>query len=375
MIFFRRSLRSVASAASRISALPRRTVTLAPLASRRVTRSRSRSRANDSNAPDPFGKPETPKTARDAFSESALSFSFVFASFASFESPSKTPAPSRRIFSSSFSFASSSFAKSSFKESSQNASSAPGASQGVEGAFCASAKPLNSVSAAATSAKTTRFSARYCRVSCSMRCKISGRCSVSETPPVGGFKRTCMVCGENRCMRDATCASCSSTSNAKFTTCPSQNTKPRSPFSLSAPAAPATSPHPRLSSTSICWPCSARSRPSFRTNDEGLLYPLNAPSMNTCRSADGSSRPSFGRRFVDAVGVRPRRVLGAASRFASSDASDASAASAAASDVSPPSPEVTFGVSSAARSGAPRFSRTNGGNTVGADDVAMPASH
>mmetsp|Transcript_1324 Transcript_1324/g.5548 ORF Transcript_1324/g.5548 Transcript_1324/m.5548 type:complete len:429 (-) Transcript_1324:940-2226(-) len=208
MIFFRRSLRSVASAASRISALPRRTVTLAPLASRRVTRSRSRSRANDSNAPDPFGKPETPKTARDAFSESASSFSFVFfLSFASFESPSKTPAPSRRNFSSSFSFASSSFAKSSVKESSQNASSAPGASQGVEGAFAASAKPLSSVSAAATSAKTTRFSARYCRVSCSMRCKISGRCSVNETPPVGGFKRTCIVCGENRWMRDATCAS------------------------------------------------------------------------------------------------------------------------------------------------------------------------
>ena len=361
MIFFRRSLLSVAASASRKSALPRRTVTLAPFASRRVTRSRSRSRANDSNAPDPAGKPDAPRTFLALAAEGPSASSF-FASFSSLFKASK-----RSL--------SSSFASMRFKESSstfsasQNASSAPGASQGVEGAASASAKPRRSVSAAATSANTTRFSARYCRVSCSMRCKTSGRCSVSETPPVGGFRRTCMVCGEKRWIRLATCASCSSTSNARFTTCPSQNTSPRSPLSLSAPAAPATSPHPRLSNTSICWPGSARSRPSFSTSDEGLLYPLNAPSMNTCRSAEGSSRPR--RRRFALVGDRPRRVLGAASL----DASAASAASAAAPDASSPSLGVAFEVSSAARSGAALFSRTNGGNTVGADDVAMPASH
>jgi len=84
---------------------------------------------------------------------------------------------------------------------------------------------------------------------------------------------------------------------------------------------------------------------------------------------EGSSTPSA---FVRAEFWAPRR----STPSDASDASDASAAaSSAASDVSSPSFGVAFGVSSAARSGAPRFSRTNGGNTVGADDVAMPASH
>ena len=138
------------------------------------------------------------------------------------------------------------------------------------------------VSASATSAKHARFSARYTRTSSSILASTSGRCSVRLTPPVGGLSLTCIVCGLNRAMRLATCASCSSTSNARFTTCPSQNTSPLSPLAPTSPApAAATSPHPSESSTSICCPGSARSRPSFSNSELGLLYPLSAPSTNT----------------------------------------------------------------------------------------------
>ena len=101
---------------------------------------------------------------------------------------------------------------------------------------------------------------------------------------------------------DATCASCNSVSNARFITCPTiQN-------GLS-PIDPFASPHPNDSNTSMRCPGSAKSRPSFSTKDDGLLYPLNAPSMNV--------------------------------------------------DVSPVVASV----------------RMNGGKTVGAEEVAMPASH
>ena len=220
-------------------------------------------------------------------------------------------------------------------------------------------------------------------MSCSMRCRISGRCSVSETPPVGGFRRTCIVCGENRWIRLATCASCSSTSNARFTTCPSQNTSPRSPFSLSPPAAPATSPHPRLSKTSICWPGSARSRPSFSTSDEGLLYPLNAPSMNTCRGVEEPTLPARERRFgLAGGGAGGESSFAAAVSGFPSAAASVSASRAiffAAVFVAPRRFGLAEGpvsrVSAPPPSPLPRFLRTNGGNTVGADDVAMPASH
>ena len=150
------------------------------------------------------------------------------------------------------------------------------------------------------------------------------------------------------------------------------------PLPSTSAATPKVDP-PRSAATPSRTPAAGSRRLVFSTPISTPSAPASSMRKNPRTPASGYK---MGNEEMCAVCFSPlerdrdrRRDFFAEALSTEADASAASAASAAASTVSSPSFGVSFGVSSAARSGAPRFSRTNGGNTVGADDVAMPASH
>ena len=214
---------------------------------------------------------------------------------------------------------------------SQNASSAPARPRASTARRPSRANPRFSTKAAATSTSRTRRGSRRGTAArpAPSRCRISGR--VGGERRRGGFRRACIACGENRWIRLATCASCSSTSNARFTTGDAKTASPRSPLALAARRRAATRRRPRLSKMLDRWPGSDLSSALVQHERRGVVVPAQRAvdehlprgrRTDRRRANDRSSSRGSGAGgescFAAAARKRPAaaaRIRGAAPRF------------------------------------------------------------